>query len=239
MVFTYIEQTKEIIMNLSEQYMNMSEASAFEVSDNPQRSDTDGATWVKNDEVAKLGKLLGLNVPKNFTWGDYDTELNGIGIDVTADRSKPVIVITVGNNYEKRIRIKGSLSASQIKNLRKKIEKQAQELDDAMNLNSKISDARAKLNKSGINISSDKNMTVGEVNLYYKDGKVESSDSIYLSNRYIGSVKVKDGEKGVDKILANFKKEIMKELGDTEKAVKKAEKNIDGIKYYYELVDKR
>ncbi|NRA76776.1 MAG: hypothetical protein HRU18_01100, partial [Pseudoalteromonas sp.] len=80
---------------------------------------------------------------------------------------------------------------------------------------------------------------VDGVDLRYVNDKIESSESIYLSNRYIGSVKVKDGEKGIDKILANFKKELMKEIKDIEKAVKKAEKHTDKLEKYFTIKNEK
>ena len=218
-------------MNLAEQYMSMNES--FTVTDNPQRSDTKGDTWIKNDEVRNLGKLLGLKVPKDFTWGSYKSDINGISVDVTADRSKPAIVITVNNQYKERIRIKGTLSDTQIKNLKKKIEKQAKERDEQQNKYSKLSDARSKLAKKGISISGS-TITIDDVDLYYKDGKVEASGSIYYDSRII-SIKTKGAEKEIDRLLADIKKDLLAKKKKFVDAENKAMKNIKEIKDFYDL----
>ena len=236
-------------MNLSEQLINLhnseqlNEGGSFKIENKgyPNGGVDDKATkeFAKKD-MENLCKLLGIKfIETSFGYGK--AELDGRKIDLTADRSKPVIVLQVENNYQDRVRIKDKLSAKQIKNLRAKIEKQIRGKEDAENRHQRLAKAREAVYKAGIEITSDYNdgIKVDGVDLRYVNGKIESSESIYLSNRYIGSVKVKDGEKGIDKILANFKKELMKEIKDIEKAVKKAEKHTDKLEKYFTIKNEK
>ncbi|NRA76925.1 MAG: hypothetical protein HRU18_01845, partial [Pseudoalteromonas sp.] len=137
-------------MNLSEQLLNLhdskplNEASGFEIKNNgyPNGGVKDKATaeFAKED-MENLSKLLGIKfIETSFGYGK--AELDGTKIDLTADRSKPVIVLTVGNNYQGRVRIKDKLSAKQVKNLRAKIEKQIEEMNASTNRHERLAKAR-------------------------------------------------------------------------------------------------
>ena len=218
---------------LTDKLFSMHEGYAFEVSDNPQRGDTTGDNWIKNDEVKQLCKLLKLKPLRKINWGDTDCEIDGQNVDICADRHKPVIVISVGNQYDKRIRIKGGLTSKQVKNLRSKIEKLASDKNDQQAKNSMQSDMRQALSKAGITADKyNKAVTVNGEELYYRDGELHPSGSIY----YKGGVSVDTGasEKDIDKLLNNIKKDILKVQKERMKNVEKANKHLDEIKAYME-----
>ena len=203
----------------------------FEITHCPQGSETKGDTWAKNKEVRRLGELLGLKAPKEVTWGDYKTAMKGINIDICADRRQPVIVLTVGNGYDKRIRLKGILSAKQINNLKAKIENQVQARLDAMNRGSRLDEQRRTLSAKGIEITYEGYVKVNGVELYRnKNGKLRASETIYFRGSL--SADLKGGEKSIDRALLAAKKDLLAELKKVTNALKTAEKNKESIDKY-------
>lgn len=188
-------------------------------------------SW-KAEEIDSLAEMLGLTQLEETTYGHGRFELDGTKVDVNADRSKPAIIVQVGNMYDKRVRINKDLSDKQVKNLKNKIAKQVESVKDSQNVGELRDKVRKELYAKGIQVSGGSDFQVNG-----KDIKLDG-DSV----RFVGQIggrttyfNFKDGEKGVQRILDEVKKRAMDEINSAQEAVDIAEENIELMKKYISL----